>query len=43
MQFALQRVFEGRLTLERVVEAVTYAPATLFDVMECGQRLAFDR
>ena len=33
---ALQRVFDGKLTLERVVEAVTHAPATLFDVKERG-------
>jgi dihydroorotase len=36
LQAALQRVFEGKLTLERVVEAVTHAPATLFDVKERG-------
>jgi dihydroorotase len=36
LQTALQRVFEGRLSLERVVESVTHAPATLFDVKERG-------
>lgn len=36
LQAALERVFEGKLTLERVVEAVTHAPATLFDVRERG-------
>lgn len=36
LQAALQRVFEGKLTLERVVEAVCHAPATLFDVHERG-------
>jgi dihydroorotase len=36
LQAALQRVFEGKLTLERVVEAVCHAPATLFDVQERG-------
>jgi len=36
LQAALQRVFEGKLTLERVVEAVAHAPATLFDVKERG-------
>lgn len=36
LQAALQRVFEGKLTLERVVESVTHAPATLFDVKERG-------
>lgn len=36
LQAALERVFEGRLTLERAVEAVTHAPATLFDVRERG-------
>ncbi len=36
LQCALERVFEGRLGLERVVEAVTHAPATLFDVRERG-------
>ncbi|HUD42336.1 MAG TPA: dihydroorotase [Dokdonella sp.] len=36
LQCALERVFDGRLTLERAVEAVTHAPATLFDVHERG-------
>ena len=36
LQAALQRVFEGKLTLERVVEAVCHAPAQLFDVRERG-------
>ena len=36
LQAALQRVFEGELTLERVVEAVSHAPAQLFDVAERG-------
>jgi dihydroorotase len=36
LQCALERVFDGKLTLERVVEAVTHAPATLFNVCERG-------
>ncbi|MCW8807358.1 MAG: dihydroorotase [Rhodanobacter sp.] len=36
LQAALQRVFEGKLMLERVVEAVCHAPATLFDVHQRG-------
>jgi dihydroorotase len=36
LQAALERVFEGKLTLERVVEAVCHAPATLFDVKQRG-------
>ena len=36
LQCALERVFDGVLTLERVAEAVTHAPATLFDVHERG-------
>ena len=36
LQCALERVFEGKLTLQRVVEAVTHAPATLFNVHERG-------
>jgi dihydroorotase len=36
LQAALQRVFEGKLRLERVVESVAHAPATLFDVKERG-------
>jgi dihydroorotase len=36
LQAALERVFEGKLTLERVVEAVCHAPAILFDVVDRG-------
>jgi len=36
LQCALERVFDGQLTLERVVEAVTHAPAMLFQVRERG-------
>jgi dihydroorotase len=36
LQAALQQVFDGKLRLERVVEAVTHAPATLFDVKQRG-------
>ena len=36
LQCALERVFDGALTLERAVEAVTHAPATLFNVHERG-------
>jgi len=36
LQCALERVFDGALTLERIVEAVSHAPATLFDVRERG-------
>jgi len=36
LQCALERVFDGLLTLERVVEAAMHAPATLFDVRERG-------
>jgi len=36
LQAAIERVFEGRLTLERVVEAVCHAPAILFDVVDRG-------
>jgi dihydroorotase len=36
LQAALERVFAGQLTLERVVEAVSHAPATLFDVENRG-------
>jgi dihydroorotase len=32
LQVALERVFDGELALERLVEAVTHAPATLFNV-----------
>ena len=36
LQCALEREFDGALTLERVVEAVAHAPATLFDVHQRG-------
>ena len=36
LQAAIQRVTEGKLTLERVVEAVCHAPAKLFDVENRG-------
>jgi len=36
LQCAMERVFDGVLSLERVVEATTHAPATLFDVRERG-------
>jgi dihydroorotase len=36
LQCALERVFDGGLTLERVVEATSHAPATRFDVRERG-------
>jgi dihydroorotase len=36
LQCAIERVLDGKLTLERVVEAVSHAPATLFDVHERG-------
>ncbi|MGY2289570.1 dihydroorotase [Pseudomonas sp. SDO528_S397] len=36
LQAALERVFAGELTLERVVEAVSHAPAMLFDVIGRG-------
>jgi dihydroorotase len=36
LQAAIERVFEGTLTLERVVEAVCHAPAILFDVVDRG-------
>jgi dihydroorotase len=36
LQCALERVFDGALSLERVVEAVAHAPATLFNVHERG-------
>jgi dihydroorotase len=36
VQCALERVFDGVLTLERVTEAITHAPATLFNVRERG-------
>jgi dihydroorotase len=36
LQVALERVFAGELTLERVVEAVSHAPARLFEVSDRG-------
>src|SRR5690606_2758412 len=36
LQCALERVFDGELRLERVVEAAMHAPAMLFDVRERG-------
>jgi len=36
LQCAIERVLDRKLTLERVVEAVSHAPATLFDVRERG-------
>jgi dihydroorotase len=36
LQCAIERVLDGKLTLERVVEAVCHAPATLFNVRERG-------
>ncbi|MDC8015147.1 dihydroorotase [Tahibacter soli] len=36
LQCALEQHFAGNLTLERIVEAVTHAPATLFNVQERG-------
>ncbi|XHF40675.1 dihydroorotase [Metapseudomonas boanensis] len=36
LQTALERVFAGDLTLERVVEVVSHAPARLFDVQGRG-------
>ena len=36
LQCAIERVFDGKLTLERVVEAVSHAPATLFNVRGRG-------
>jgi dihydroorotase len=36
LQCAIERVLEGKLTLERVVETVSHAPATLFGVRERG-------
>jgi len=36
LQCALERVFDGELTLERVVEATSHAPAIRFDVKERG-------
>ncbi len=36
LQCALERVFDGALSLERVVETTSHAPATLFGVRERG-------
>jgi len=36
LQCAIERVFDGTLTLERVVEAVAHAPAQRFEVRERG-------
>src|SRR5690348_14748270 len=36
LQRALEHVFDGTLKLERVVEAMSHAPATLFDINERG-------
>jgi dihydroorotase len=36
LQCAIERVLDGALSLERVVEAVSHAPATRFDVRERG-------
>ncbi|WP_095077333.1 dihydroorotase [Pseudomonas sp. Irchel s3h17] len=36
LQAALERVFAGELTLERVVEAISHAPARLFEVSGRG-------
>jgi len=36
LQCAIERVLDGKLTIERVVEAVSHAPATLFNVRERG-------
>ncbi|MGB0132418.1 dihydroorotase [Dokdonella sp.] len=36
VQAALERVFAGELTLERVVEAISHAPAKLFNVRNRG-------
>jgi len=36
LQCAIERVLDGKLMLERVVEAVSHAPATLFNVRERG-------
>ena len=36
LQCAIERVLDGKLTLERVVEAVSHAPATLFNVIGRG-------
>lgn len=36
LQSALEHVFDGALKLERVVEATSHAPATLFDIKDRG-------
>ena len=36
LQCAIERVLDGKLTLERIVEAVSHAPAIRFDVRERG-------
>ena len=36
LQSALEHVLDGRLTLQRLVETTSHAPATLFDVAERG-------
>ncbi|MGH8190153.1 MAG: dihydroorotase [Rhodanobacteraceae bacterium] len=36
LQSALEHVFDGKLTLERMVEAYAHAPATLFRVVDRG-------
>ena len=36
LQCAIERVLDGKLTLERVVEAVSHAPSTLFNVIGRG-------
>ncbi|HEY7871104.1 MAG TPA: dihydroorotase [Rudaea sp.] len=36
LQSALEHVFDGRLTLERLVEATSHAPATLFAIKDRG-------
>lgn len=36
LQCALEQHFAGNLTIERIVEAVSHAPATLFNVQERG-------
>ncbi|ANB17361.1 dihydroorotase [Dokdonella koreensis] len=36
LQCALERVFDGVIPLERLIESLTHAPATLFDVRDRG-------
>lgn len=36
LQSALEHVFDGALTLERIVDATSHAPATLFDIKDRG-------